>query len=266
MRELIIQPANKDGKGRSFSATMLAYVTANTLWDAGSNGGDTVRPVWMMLGGSENELRPFVANIQMGRKAEIPKAYSRRGAERFEVLKSAKFQTVWQRTPVGSVVTLFAPDIFRLDPGMVDPKGVEFCVLPDVRWLSDVQVDPKARAYLDTMNVPQDRKEELLKVAPLFIAYLDRRTRCPMVPDQRFYVQILCAALQEGLASWSKNDNYYRHSVEWGYHPKGFQEWDTDTVGLAPGVVFQASHETLEKFLAIQVKLYFNNCNPDLGR
>jgi hypothetical protein len=82
----------------------------------------------------------------------------------------------------------------------------------------------------------------------------DRRTRCPLIPDPRFYVQVLAHALDQGLASWSNGDRWAR---EWGAHDATFKEVETDAVGLAPGVVFNASHETLETFLAEQVKAFF---------
>lgn len=267
MRDLVILPA-KEGKGRSFQATLLAYVTADSLWEGGQSNTETTRPVWMMLGGTENELRPFVANLQLGRKAELLSSGYRKnkGSDKFEVLKSVGYQTAWQRTPVGSAVTIFLPDLFRLDPGMVDPKGVEFCILPAKSWLEGITVEEDARNYAQAIIRTYDKEtlvskdldlEYLLKIAPLFIGYLDRRTRCPLVPDQRFYIQVLLGFLNLGLASWSTDDSYYRRN--WGRHRgMGFVECDTLDVGLSAGIVFKSSHVNLEKFLAEQVEFYFD--------
>lgn len=242
MKSVVIQP-KEDGKGRSFSATLVAYVTADRLW-GGAATSDNMRPVYLAFAGTDTELRPFVANLRLGRKAEC----GYKGREKYEVLKSAGFQCSWQRTPVGSLVTLFAPDLFCLDPGMVDPKGVTFCILPARGWLRPADAPVPA-------CVPEEHRADVLGLAALFIAYLDRRTRCPLIPDPRFYVQVLAAALDEGFASFSKSTTWER---QWGRNDSTFLEIDTADVGLAPGLTFCSSHEQLETFLAEQVKTFFS--------
>lgn len=255
MLELVIPPV-QSGKGRSFQATLLAHVNADALWAGGGTATEVTRPVWMMLGGSDNELRPFVANLQTGRKADHPGGSKYQGTSRFEVLKSAGYHYAWQRTPVGTAVTIYLPDLFRLDPGMVDPKGIQFCLLPSSKWVTPP--DPKAEAFLAKLKVPTDDPAVLhaLMLAPLFIAFLDRRTRCPLIPDPRFYALVLVQALTKGLASWSVNDHY--GSRNWGEHRDlSYREHSTTNVGYARGLVFKASHEDFEAFLAEQVKLFF---------
>lgn len=210
----------------------------------------------MMLGGSDNELRPFVANLQTGRKADHPGGSKYQGTSRFEVLKSAGYQYAWQRTPLGSVVTIFLPDLFRLDPGMVDPKGIQFCLLPSLDWL--MPADPKAEEFLAKLKVPtgDPAVQHALTLAPLFVAFLDRRTRCPLIPDPRFYALLIVGALTHGLATWSVTDYY--HSRNWGEHKNlSYKEHETTTVGYARGLAFKATHEEFEAFLAEQVKLFF---------
>lgn len=255
MLELVIPPV-QSGKGRSFQATLLAHVNADALWAGGGTATEVTRPVWMMLGGSDNELRPFVANLQTGRKADHPGGSKYQGTSRFEVLKSAGYHYAWQRTPIGTAVTIYLPDLFRLDPGMVDPKGIQFCLLPSSKWVTPP--DPKAEAFLAKLKVPTDDPAVLhaLMLAPLFIAFLDRRTRCPLIPDPRFYALVLVQALTKGLASWSVNDHY--GSRNWGEHRDlSYREHSTTNVGYARGLVFKASHQDFEEFLAEQVKLFF---------
>jgi len=238
MIELVIQP-KVEGKGRSFSAMMLTHVIAESLWPSGN---DAKRPVFMSFVGTDNELRPFVANLRLGRKAEA----GYRGREKFEVLKSAGFQCAWQRTPKGTRVDIFAPELFALDPGMVDPAGVKFIILPARTWLKPLDVPvPEC--------VPEDREEDVRALAALFIAYLDRRTRCPLVPDPRFWVQVLANALDQGLASFSRTDSWAR---TWGTGG-AFREVNTEVAGFGPGLLFHSSHETLETFLAEQVRIFF---------
>lgn len=266
MKELVIQPS-KEGKGRSFAASLVSYVTADALWHGGQASTETERPIWMMVAGTDNELRPFVANLQLGRKAEVLGSGYSKKTDKFEVLKSAGFHAAWQRSPLGTVVTLFEPDLFCMDPGMVDPTRVSFCLLPAASWLTQVNVDEAARAYLPTLgyDVPEDRIETILRTAPLFIAYLDRRTRCPIIPDQRFYVQILCAALDQGLADWGRDpDKYHSHYSERPFGDRGrlgFNEYDTNIVGLAPGIAFDASQDAVEQMLATEVTVFFNRIN-----
>ncbi len=255
MLELVIPPV-QSGKGRSFQATLLAHVNADSLWTGGGTSNEVTRPVWMVLGGSDNELRPFVANLQTGRKADHPGGSKYQGTSRFEVLKSAGYHYAWQQTPLGSIVTIFLPDLFRLDPGMVDPKGIQFCLLPSLDWLTPP--DPQAEAFLAKLKVPTEDPAVLhaLTLAPLFVAFLDRRTRCPLIPDPRFYALLIVGALTHGLATWSVTDYY--HSRNWGEHKNlSYKEHETTTVGYARGLAFKATHEEFETFLAEQVRLFF---------
>jgi len=120
--------------------------------------------------------------------------------------------------------------------------------LPARAWLKPVDVAVPA-------CVPEERRDGALGLAPLVIAYLERRTRCPLVPDPRFYVQVLAHALDQGLASFGSTSKGY-YSRAWG-ESSALVEEGTEDIGLAPGVVWSSSHETLETFLAEQVKTYF---------
>lgn len=264
MQSLSIEP-KVEGKGRSFTATPLAFIVADTLWSGGQTATEAIRPIWIQLAGSDAELRPFVANLQVGRKAIFKKAnhWSRRGVEKLEILKSAGYHTTWQRMPEGSVATIYLQDLFVLDPGMVDPAGIQFCLLPSREWIENQRVD-SATAVDYLLTLADVDREELVKhvpIATLFAAYLDRRTRCPLVNDPRFYLQLYHACLTTGLASFSHSQGSHQSEV-WGVHSR-FHKFqaniDNVSVSVCPPIAFSANHEAFEELLVEQVQIYFRS-------
>jgi hypothetical protein len=264
MQDFVIQKSDSE-KSRQFQATLVSAVAANALFEEGANGS-TIRPVWAMFAGTDTELRPFSMNLRLGRKAEPLKAhYSKTGdSERIEFLKSVGFQVVWQREAEGTLVTLYHPDLFRLDPGMVDPGGAKFILLTPSYWAANQKLDLDSLVgYAMELGHPLE-EDFLMALAPtayLFAAYLDRRTRCPLVASPFFYIQILLSALNQGLASFPGNDlkyNSWHSSEHWGHHSRfGFRAKWLDHVGIEQAICFSASHETLEAFLAEEVEVYF---------
>lgn len=262
MRDVIIAP-QQEGKGRTFRATLLASVEADLMWEAGRAAGDTERPIWAMFAGSDQELRSFVANLRVGRRAVYPKKandYSRGKEDRMEFLKSAGFRQIWQREEEGSLVTLCHPDLFLADPGMVDPKVISFVLLPSRAWHAAQKVDvapvvSHLRRY--GYKVPTDEQlAEWAVTAYLFAVYLDRRTRGPLVADGRFYAQLMLRCLQDGLATFSRTSEYGEQPF--GVHPKWrYIERNTTQVGLLPGISYNSSHEALEELLAQEVDKFF---------
>jgi hypothetical protein len=216
-------------------------------------------------------------NLKMGRKAEKFSNFRSRGGdeERLEFLKSVGYQVTWQREPEGVLVTIYHPELFRLDPGMVDPTGVNFVLLVPADWSAAQRVDVDAAVrHVQSLrvegspNVDVALLESLVPTAYLFAAYLDRRTRCPLVASGAFYMQLLIAALEQGLASLPGNcARYNSHRSEWGHsHFHGFNleiggerycRDSIETVGLQHAISFHASHERFEAFLAEQVVLFF---------
>jgi len=218
-------------KGRSFTARCVAVVVADHLWASGSHS-DIIRPIWAQFIGSDAGLRPFATNLRLGRKVES--SGSRRSGTRIECLKSAGYQLSWQREPEGTILTVYLPDLFRLDPGMVDPEGARFVMLPP-RWWVEAQTVASADAAR----------------ASLFAAMLDRRTRCPLPADAAFYRQLLAAALEQGLALTPGDRSVkYAHS---------FAAEGLELAGLDPegAIAFSAKHDVLESFLAEQCGIYY---------
>lgn len=270
MRDIIIAP-QQEGKGRSFSATCLATIEADRLWSGG--GTDNMRPVWSMFAGSEQELRPFVMNLRSGRKGVFIKSngYTRSKDEKLEFLKSCGFETTWQREVEGSIATVFLPELFQMDPGMVEVAGANFIVLHTKEWANrqSIDINPLVRHVRDMIPknregepyLPSDSLAELVPSAFLFSAYLDRRTRCPLLSDARFYLQLLVACLTEGLASLPRASGSYYNSYdrkEFGINGFfGFETQGLDDLGFATPIAFSAGHSEIERVLAEQVTLFF---------
>jgi len=273
MRELVITPPErkdgKESKGRAFRAFHLAHLKADALWEGGMTETEAIRPVWLMVGGSETEIRPFVTNLMLGKKADMPGRFRSEG-KRFELLKSAGYQYIWQRIPekgpdgrvdVKAIVMAFLPDLFRMDLGMVDPEGVNFCLLPTNEWVGQSTIDPNPSVvHVRTafgkvgIPIPDDDLRQLVPTAILFCAFLDRRTRCPLIADTCFYLQLFCSALAQGIAGWTRGD---AHNT-WGRHANLYlEEVGIEDVRIGLGVACKATHGELETFLAEQVKIYF---------
>lgn len=254
MRDVIIAPVG-ERKGRTFRAISLAYIEADRFWTGGASAGDTVRPIWAMFGGSDNELRAFCANLLTGRKATFPSrdgGWSRGKQDRMEFLRSAGYATIWQRETEGSLLTIYLPELVTLDPGLVDPEMLSFVMLPSQAWCAQQNVDSRAIQQHLVKCGYKMTAEEATSWAPLaylFATYVDRRTRCPLVADGRFYAQLLFACLRDGLATFAA-----RNERTFGVHER-FQYYETNTqdVGLMPGLAFLATHETFETLLAQEV-------------
>lgn len=303
MVDLAIAP-KVEGKGRTFRAICAGYQTADRLWPGGAtvDRGDTVlRPTLAVFFGTEGELRPFHANLQLGREALVVGRDNKKTG--LEFLKSTGYKSFWQRVDGradgvadgaqdASIVTVYLPDLYALDPGMVDPKVIQFVLSPSARWAVDqFRPGPSAIPVSEMIeyarglplvrrrnattrklwndreprepDLPDARLAELAPAAYLFAAYLDRRSRAPIPPDGRFYLQLLLACLEAGLAALSVDRNTYgwadRNNESFGRGSAaalGFSEVGLCAVGHLPGLAFRATHEDLEVLLAEEVGLY----------
>ncbi len=268
MEILRIEPREEDTKGRVFRATLLSYVTADRLWSGSGGGG--IRPAMLTYAGTESECRAFTANLRMGRKAKLPKESRYRGnGDYFELLKSAGYAFTMQRFPEGVVMTAYLPNLVTLDPGMVDPTHASFLLLPSREWIEaqKLDIEPAVR-YIEDLGLVAEKDDatkptleklrQLARIAPLFAAYLDRRTRAPFVQDLRFYVQILVAFMANQYANFSRTRDRYYHNQIFGENASGFIEYETDTVGLFPGLCFYAPQTAIETILAEEVNTFLS--------
>jgi len=233
---------------------------ADGLFSEAGNG-NTNRPCWAIFAGTEQELRSFATNLRLGRKAE-PWANRRGDGERFEFLKSIGYHLAWQKEDEGSLVTIYHPELFRIDPGMTDPQGMHFVMMVPKYWIKNQKLDrePAVQHCQGHPSLSDLALHDLVPVAHLYAAYLDRRTRCPLIADSRFYLQILIASLDQGLASLPGQDvtrNSYSRG-DWGrVSSHGLRAEGLDLVGIDHAISFLASHETFETFLSEQVGIYF---------
>lgn len=265
--DFVIQTATSK-KGRSFGSHCVAVMSADALFPSG-DADKPIRPVWAMWAGSEAETRPFIANLRLGRKAEPANNHRVSPNDRYEFLKSVGYSVAVQREAEGTITTLYHPELFRLDPGMVNPEGIWFLLIVPEDWAAQQDVEPSpAIHHALKLGIAFDGIDltALVPAAYLFTAYLDRRTRCPLLADGRFSMQILLAALDQGLASFPGEGLKYtsRRSSDWGYNPKhGFRAERLERAGIQHAISFMASHEAFEKFLAEQVTLFFELTDDD---
>lgn len=275
-RTLVI--ASDSGKGRSFSASLLAYIRADAL-DSGLSHKEFTRPAWMMYAGSEHEATPFTENLRTGRKGVLTDGSKTNGEPTtFECMRSLDYRFDPQRHPEGTVWQAYIPEFFRIDPGMVDPRGIGFVVAPEVNtdeWkaaCAPAEVDPaiehvrrigyfSQKGMCDSWNgYPYPTPDEVRRLAPLsafFAVYLARRTRAPLIPDARFYLQLMIEMMRTGQASQTPRETGYSRDNYFGEHKAlGYFEVATDDVGLAKGIACKVSHDDLEKVLAEQVAVF----------
>lgn len=230
----------KERKSRSFSARLVGYIRADSMWAGGQAKTDTLRPVWARFADTEENMRAFLANLRSGHQAEQSsgEGYSRRVEAKFEFQRSAKYQYETQRiaqeTSNGAqythVVTASLPELLMLDPRMVDPDVVQFvCITP--RWYHDIHGDEGH--------------------AVRFFAYLRARTRRPVVPNKAFAQFLLERALEQGIAQHRNKDQ--------GCVAHGVDRF------LLPPIFVNTTQEQIDEFLADTVKNWSNRSVIDLS-
>jgi hypothetical protein len=122
----------KEGKGRAFSAELVAYAEADPLW----NTTDTKnhRPIWAVFAGPAEQLRAFSANLLLGHLATDGKD---RDAERFEFLKSAGYRAWTRPLPAGGVaVTFCLPHLLSWQVPQDEELHHKFAVIPALELIS----------------------------------------------------------------------------------------------------------------------------------
>jgi hypothetical protein len=100
---------------------------------------------------------------------------------------------------------------------------------------------------------------DMIPLASLFAAYLDRRTRAPLVPDPRFQLQLLVACLEEGaafMATESQHSSF--RDRPWGEASSGMlYGYNLPQAGIWGALGFRAKHDKFQELLSEEVALYF---------
>ncbi len=276
--EIMIQ--QEDGeKGRAMHGHVLAYITAD-----GVNGGNTenLRPVFACVASSEAQIRPLIANLRMGKKAVFlhDNPTSREG--KLEFLKSFKIGCSYQRCPSGVVATLVAPDVFTRNPGMVDPSGINFILAPEssvlqgLKWDRKLAMDAVQAFFNHLCGIEKNRQAEFdrefnekygygssrawvapdfhhefmeyLDHTPLFAAYLDSRTRCPLIDDLRFMAVLLYRCMDLKLCGGAMGRNRWEDDRKWG-KLRSMTSQGLEMIHLAPALGMFTSHNDFETVL-----------------
>jgi hypothetical protein len=206
-------------RGRSFPAEALAVVVADGPEEEYEWGAEW-RPAYALLGATERVGRFLEANLRTGRRLLSDD----------EVLpplvfkKSAKYVVDSLALPLpqgttGVQVQAYLPRRVGL---MAEPEAaIDFAAITPAAWaVAQVAAFRESAAcgpYLDWARRELTRRdggvfagvavggdEDLLLLVPTavrFLRALRSRTRCPIVPDQRFAVRLLLEALRSGVAS-----------------------------------------------------------------
>lgn len=239
-------------KTRSFQVTLLGWIRCDRLVGASDKGSH--RPAWFTYAGPEQEARAFTANVLGGHTF----ASFGHTPTRWSITK--KGYTHHSRKVAGGLITtVYQPDLFRADPGMVDSL-VRFILVQPRSWFEqqkkkhDADFLARARDFVARTGLRFDNYvryplpsveedlENLLPEAMLFLMYLDRRIPYPMIPDPLFALQILVRCFNERLAVRSQSE--YRSS----YEEHGFSD-----LGLRPGLCFSADRESFGPLVAEEV-------------
>lgn len=281
-------------KSRRFQVSYLAHICANGWWSGGQATADATRPVWLVCAGTERATRPFVANLQTGHRAALvpyrpDQALTPSPVARIELLKSAGYRFLWQRLTGGSdgplvLVTAYLPELFVLDPGMIDPEGIAFLALTPTWWAEqeraalahDTATRTTVVAHLKALagrgrdtwrGFTPETWLDLLPQAVHVVSFLERRTPRPLVSTPAFTLQLFLAGLEQGIwtrplpttAGGTRPLAAPADEWAWAYHTDSAPvvAHNAEAVGLEPPIACRTTQAQLDAFLAAQVTRYF---------
>jgi len=272
-------------KGRAFSANLLALLCADHFLDPGE--GETLRPIFAMFAGAEQELASFVANLRGGRKARITDGRVTHGVryqQDLEFQRSARFRYASQPIDLdgqrSTVTTAYLPEASLFDPPLIPPEGPAF-VLYTPTWWTRAQEDALAahpdrdritRAILargealglngrSPFGGPWSAAEqvEIALLGARFAGCLDHYTHKPIPKELDFFLHLYLAALAAGVAGLAQHVQAAPAAdPRWTWARTALAtEWNFAAVGLHPAVLVSVATDQLDAFLAEQVHRYY---------
>ncbi len=217
-------------KSRSFRATLLSYVVADTIWELGAASGTARRPVWISYVAPNEQARAFTANLRQGTRASAAN-------HTLQIPKTAPLSWRVEPQPGGVTITTgFLRDAFAIDPGMT-PDRIQFVLMPPSRWVED-------QAQRLTQTFQDDARDVVL--ASLFAAYLDRRTPMPILNHPEFHLDLYRSAVEMNLFATTQAN---------GYSP--FYPYAAPDAGLVPARLLQLEHNDFVAFLKSRIAAFF---------
>ena len=257
-----------EGKGRSFSALVLARVYAPCVWDAGIKETDRHRPAMMLLATAPEEAAPFAANIREGRKMRFHGDGMGQKGEPCEVLRSERFTVKPQRTERGTLLSVRHPDLFAFSPGLISDAVRFVCLPPRARIEQEApRFDVDAtRAHLERCGFePWSQDEEHRRswgrsesttrlvagiadplfpsFAALLVAGVAQRVGFPILDEPLFWAQAAAALFADGLALRAPGRTTNAETA-------AYAEVGVTDCGYFPGAAVNATRESIGKVLA----------------
>ncbi len=249
----------KGRKGRSFRGVVLAYATAPGLWGL-SAGAEALRPVYLSVAASDDEAPSLLENLRAGERAILKGEHFGVSGVPLELMRSAAYAFAGQRTPEGTILTGYLPELFDFHPGLLDPEAVRFVLLPARHDFEAIPVSAEEMTavwrHLSALGDPAESaiSRDLCATAAMWAAYLDQRCELPIPPELEFRVQLCVAALREGLTSRPLPLRASEERAPDQHSALGFRLYLAQGFPLVPGVACRAGHVELAAFLAEQIE------------
>jgi hypothetical protein len=297
MRLLVIEPQEEEPKKskkrgskviktRSFSAIPLCYLASPDYYGSTNSKNENIRPMFLMYGGSEAQVRAFTANLRTGRVAEIREknGHYTNVEGKIEILKRAGYRWITQKVAgvngangeVTTIMTAYLPEFFSLEPALIDPDICKFMCLTPQWWIErelevlrrDKKLIRELSDYIQIADWPTKYNmsaDELIGLVPqacYYFAYLSARTKVALPGAITFQLQVYLAALKTGVGRLFQAGNEdVSSSWQWAYTLKGrnHKAHGLEKVGLPQAVITCSSQEALNQFLDQECAAYSLN-------
>ena len=228
--------SESEKKSRSFGSFLASTIIADELWSGGEATTEHIRPVFLILTSTEQELRFFTTNLKCGNLASFPRrGYGRKAGDQLELLKTAGYKYIFQKNidlQGASAVTIYLPQLIEPEPSCaIDGNSCKFVCLTPQAWytqqlakISDeqrIEYISFIRSAYTAINLSLDVIPDidiinLLPIAARFSFYLDRRIPYPIIADMKFYLLLLFEFLRNKAASLvqtnESSSHYYQNS------------------------------------------------------